>query len=361
MNCLLLRVPAIFKLVLTLALLPLKAAGQDFTGIWSGYITIAGNQLPYELVIGETNDKLQAYSLTVFTIEGVENTGIKSMKVRSRKNQLSLEDDALIYNDYTTAGRKLTLYSTLLLETEDTLLLLQGSFHTRSADRSSFKGTIRLQKRENSSETKLTAQLKNMELFAKLGLPLEVKKRQEPAPQPEIVSLKQAKEDPTTSVAQPRQVNRSDMAVIQSSKKEIIPVPVPVLTNARPAIVPVKAAADISNRKTEILRSIFFQADSLVLSLYDNGEVDGDTVSVVLNEKVLIARLGLSSTSKTITYHLTANDGDSIRLIMYAENLGSIPPNTGVLVIQDGNEKHQVRFEGDYKRNSAVILRRKRL
>jgi hypothetical protein len=52
--------------------------------------------------------------------------------------------------------------------------------------------------------------------------------------------------------------------------------------------------------------------------------------------------------------------GDSIVLIMYAENLGSIPPNTGLLVVHDGNDIYEIRFSGDLQKNSAIILRRKK-
>jgi hypothetical protein len=49
-----------------------------------------------------------------------------------------------------------------------------------------------------------------------------------------------------------------------------------------------------------------------------------------------------------------------MQLIMYAENLGLIPPNTGLLVIQDGNKRHEVRFSGDLEQNAAITLKRKR-
>jgi len=45
---------------------------------------------------------------------------------------------------------------------------------------------------------------------------------------------------------------------------------------------------------------------------------------------------------------------------MYAENLGTIPPNSGLLVIEDGPDRYEVGFEGDMKKSSAVKLRRKR-
>ena len=49
-----------------------------------------------------------------------------------------------------------------------------------------------------------------------------------------------------------------------------------------------------------------------------------------------------------------------VNVVLYAENLGVYPPNTGLLVIFDGEERHNVRFSADFKKNSAIILKRKR-
>jgi hypothetical protein len=120
------------------------------------------------------------------------------------------------------------------------------------------------------------------------------------------------------------------------------------------------AAADILQRKIDVIRSIYFKSDSLVLILYDNGIVDGDTVSVVLNDEVIIPKQGLSEKAYRKVIRTTPDVGDSLRLVMYAENLGSIPPNTGLLIVEDGEDRYDIMFEGDLKRNSAVILRRKK-
>src|SRR5262249_51023833 len=110
----------------------------------------------------------------------------------------------------------------------------------------------------------------------------------------------------------------------------------------------------------EVIRNVFFRSDSLVLSLYDNGTIDGDTVSVVLNGNIIIAKQGLTATAIRTVVHMTPELGDSLLLTMYAENLGSIPPNTGLLIIQDGEDRSEIRFAGDTQKNSAVVLRRKR-
>src|SRR5690242_15862249 len=120
------------------------------------------------------------------------------------------------------------------------------------------------------------------------------------------------------------------------------------------------AAADISKRKLETIRTVEIAQDSLVLTLYDNGAVDGDTVSVLVNGQVVMPRVGLLASAISKTIHLTPDMGDSISVVMYAENLGSIPPNTGLLVIHDGARIYEIRFSGDLKKNSKIILVRKK-
>lgn len=142
---------------------------------------------------------------------------------------------------------------------------------------------------------------------------------------------------------------------------EVKPLQVmPTVPTHEPA-APLAVAAmekDLSARRIETIQSVRIRGDSVVLSLYDNGVVDGDTVSVLLNESVIVSRVGLLTTAFNHTVHLTPDMGDSIKIILYAENLGSIPPNTGLLVIRDGRTNHEIRFSGDLKHNSAIILLR---
>jgi hypothetical protein len=351
---------------LILIWLPLQVFAQDVTGVWTGYLYTTGNQLQYELVISEANNKLTAYSLTTFSINGVENTGIKSMKIKSRKEGISIEDDDLIYNNYTTTAKRVTLFSTLTLSKEDSNIVLQGTFFTRSIDRSSFKGTIRLQKKDNFSAIQLVTQLEKLNLISSLSIlrPKAIEEKGDPGMTPATTNGSTQGNAVLETVGQkvltPKPERNMQPVSISRQGKSIPSVSAPPLVKAAPIAIPRTVAAEIALRKTEIIRNIFFQSDSLVLSLYDNGQVDGDTVSVVVNDQVIIARRGLTTTAITSTFYTNNAPGDSLRIIMYAENLGSIPPNTGLLIIQDGDQSHQIRFEGDYQKNSAIILRRKR-
>ena len=139
----------------------------------------------------------------------------------------------------------------------------------------------------------------------------------------------------------------------------IVPSPKPI-QNSILLSAPVISSVELAKRKIETIRTVEFKSDSLTLTLYDNGVVDGDTVSVLLNGKNIMPRQGLSTQAINKTIYITPDLGDSLQLIMYAENLGSIPPNTGLLIIHDGEDIYQIRFAGDLQKNSAIILRRKK-
>lgn len=119
------------------------------------------------------------------------------------------------------------------------------------------------------------------------------------------------------------------------------------------------AAINVRNRSTELQQTIYFKSDSLQLSLFDNGEVDGDTVTVLMNGVIIFAKERLSTNAVRKMVAIDPSQ-DSVQLIMYAENLGTIAPNTGLLVVKDGRDIYEVRFNGNLQKNAAIVFRRRR-
>ena len=68
--------------------------------------------------------------------------------------------------------------------------------------------------------------------------------------------------------------------------------------------------------------------------------------------------VGLSTNAVRKTIY-TNDITDSIQIVMYAENLGSLPPNTGLLIVYDGKQCYEIRFSGDLKKNSAIVFKKK--
>jgi hypothetical protein len=418
------KIPVFFSInsmraIFILLLLPIQLLAQDVSGIWSGTIQTQGIDLEYELVISQRSDDLSGYSLTVFAIDGVDNMGIKSVIFKKKKGSIILEDDDLIYNNYTTSPKRVKLFGTLSLTELDTAAFLDGTFYTRQIDLRSpddnlYSGTIHLRRLDNMAKTKLTSQLDKMNLlsslsFSNLKTKPEVIASNNEVPQPSVVKTeepvkpsaikdtaiallpnkikvdtidqKPAQQQVLVKEKQPEPEKTSDFGDLITPKTtaknqtptEVVKKPDISLNKAvdkkpletagipRVADLPAvsNAAARIAERKTEIIRNVFFRSDSLTFSLYDNGTVDGDTVSVVMNGQVIIPRQGLTGQGFRVIVPTPVNLGDSILVTMYAENLGAIAPNTGLLIIQDGNERSEIRFEGDMQKSSAFILRRR--
>jgi hypothetical protein len=147
-----------------------------------------------------------------------------------------------------------------------------------------------------------------------------------------------------------------------AERKEVITAP--SVVQATPGIKKPEAdvttkAAVIAGRKSEFSQVVNFKSDSLILSLYDNGEIDGDTVSVFLNGEVLLSHQGLKASAIKKTIYITPGNED-FSLVLFAENLGKYPPNTGLLVVRDGDEIYNLRFSSDFQKNAGIVFRRKK-
>lgn len=144
------------------------------------------------------------------------------------------------------------------------------------------------------------------------------------------------------------------------------PVPVAVEPKEEKNIVAVKTDAEvaatgavIANRKSEFAQVVHYKSDSLVLALYDNGEIDGDTVSVFLNGTPLMVKQGLKAYAIKKTIYVDKGSED-FNLVLFADNLGKYPPNTGLLVVKDGEDTYQIRFSSDLQKSSGVVFRKKK-
>ncbi len=115
------------------------------------------------------------------------------------------------------------------------------------------------------------------------------------------------------------------------------------------------APPPLQNRDNIIAKAIETAADELEIKLYDNGEIDGDTVSIFHNNMPLLMHKGLSD--KPITFKISVNAAEPHHeLVMVADNLGSIPPNTSVMIITSRNRRYEVSLSSSEKQNAKVVI-----
>lgn len=115
--------------------------------------------------------------------------------------------------------------------------------------------------------------------------------------------------------------------------------------------------AEFTKRKNVVAQEIEVRSDTLRLDFYDNGEIDGDRISVFFNNQIILSNQML--THKAIHIDLPLDTTKSFNEIsMFAENLGLIPPNTALMVIHDGKDRYNVNLASSLEQNAAVRIKR---
>jgi hypothetical protein len=111
------------------------------------------------------------------------------------------------------------------------------------------------------------------------------------------------------------------------------------------------------HRKNLLTKEIPISGDSIELRFYDNAEIDGDSISLFLNNKLVFKNIRLSNLPYTIKFALADLDNET-ELVMVAENLGTIPPNTAYM-LAIVNEKRYDVYLASTEETSAMIRFRK--
>lgn len=122
----------------------------------------------------------------------------------------------------------------------------------------------------------------------------------------------------------------------------------PAVTSNNPADVP----DVLEKRPVKDSKVLEVKSNKVKIDLYDDGEIDNDIVSVYFNNTLLVDKRSLTAQAHSFTLNLVP--GKTNELILVAENLGSIPPNTALMVISDGTGRHEVRLSADLKNNASI-------
>jgi hypothetical protein len=116
--------------------------------------------------------------------------------------------------------------------------------------------------------------------------------------------------------------------------------------------------AQFTRRKIIYTKDLEITSDSIRISLYDNGEIDGDTVTVFLNGKPVLAHQEL--TARALNIYLTLDNSKDVNEVsLFAENLGKIPPNTALMVVTDGVSRFEVFLSSSYTQNATVRIKKR--
>lgn len=170
-----------------------------------------------------------------------------------------------------------------------------------------------------------------------------------PAPQPVTQNKNNTAQKKTPPPPPVTQIRKDTAVAIQPIDKK------PVLsdTSVKKKLPPVPAI--MRTRSNPLIKTIITNSPDIKVELYDNGDIDGDTITVYHNNEVIAWKKGLSA--KPITINVKASTADpEHEFVMVADNLGSIPPNTALMVITSGGKRYEVYISSDNKKNAKVAV-----
>jgi hypothetical protein len=167
-------------------------------------------------------------------------------------------------------------------------------------------------------------------------------------PAPNKTSTAKKSTTPNPSSTQPK----TNPSTTNKTTVKIVPVDSVKKTEKNPVVVP----RVLLTRENELVKTIETNSNEITINLYDNGTIDNDTVSVYLDKKLVVTKQRLTEKPISLKFQLDENNMYH-ELVMVAENLGEIPPNTSLMVVKAGNKHYEVRITSTEQKNAVVIFK----
>ncbi len=350
---------------------------QNITGIWRGFfITEDGDRYKLEFQIDNSTNFSSGVSYSYLDVrfygkatmtgsfsKAKKNLKIREIKTVEVKTLLGGRTCIMNYNlTYSKSGREEFLEGTYLGKDEVKLgpnpyewgSCGGGKVFLRKVATSDFyvepflKGKIKkvpvivnqppLTKRD-------TAKAKVNTPVAKTNIPQTNKKPV--TTKPPVVTKKPATSPPVVS----KKTVLTPQPIIKDTIKKIEQPVVKV----KPQIIPKPQV--LVARSNELVKTLTVSSSEVIVKLYDNGEIDNDTISVYLDNKLVLASKKLTATPLTVKLNMDDEENADHELTMVAENLGRIPPNTSLMIVEAGDKRFEVRITSTEQKNAVVRFR----
>jgi len=372
------------------------AAGfaQNISGQWIGNFTSEedpeGNGTDYVLEIEANGNQLSGYSYTYFSIagkryyvicrlKGTYDKGSKSIDVKEietiktntppdfenchqwhqltylkQKDKETLVGKWKPYEKESTCGKGFTTLERKALVRENT---------NPSVEKTTPAPKVVTKTNPSTPKPPTTTTPKNQPIakaIQKPQTPLKptIKPNTPPAPKTVIKPVEEkAKETKEEVPAPPKGAQQS--VKDNFSEKKNTDKPVVPFENGKAKNIPDNTKEKLAKRTYQVIKVIEVTHPNIKVDIYDNGQVDGDVVSIYLNDKQLISSKMLTAQPITIQIKIEEND-DVYDLIMYAESLGSIPPNTAFMIVTTPTQRYEINISSNEQTSGAIRFKLKK-
>ena len=351
------------------------SSAQDLTGIWKGYfITDVGEQYKLEFQIKQDNpSSVTGVSYSYLDVRFYGKATMTGSMDRSDKKFQIQELRTVEVKSLGGGGTCLMKYI-FTYDKSGKEEFLEGTFVGKSEDRRDPKnngewgdcggGKVYLRRVQNS-DFYVEPFLRDKPVVKK-----DTAAKVTTSPPP-VVNKTPPKTNPTTKKA--TSITKKPTS---TAKKTTTPVKTNTTTvKTKPVIInpktdstkkitqpelknPVTAKKIITpevlrTRENALAQTITVNTEQVTNKLYDNGEIDDDSISVFVDKQLKLSHKRLSTSPIVLTLNFDASDTEH-EVVMVAENLGRIPPNTSLMVITAGDKRYQVQITSTEQKNAMV-------
>jgi len=370
---------------------------QNISGQWIGKFTSeddpSGSGTDYVLEIESNGSQLSGYSYTYFSLagkryfvicrlKGTYDKGSKSMDIKEietiktntppdfenchqfhQLTYLKQKDKEMLIGKWkpsekgSTCGKGFT-------ELERKALIKENNNKTSTENKTSASRVTTPAKKPSTTST---ATPKNSP-SAPLAKSAPLSKQQPAKPStpsakpvitnpPQKTIPKELKTEETKDVAPPKvaqQTVRDNLNEKINSEKSALPI-----ESGKAKNISENTKDKLAKRTYQVIKVIEVSQSNIKVDIYDNGQVDGDVVSIYLNEKQLVSSKMLTAQPITLQIKVDENE-DVYDLIMYAESLGSIPPNTALMIVTTATQRYEINISSNEQTSGAIRFKFKK-
>jgi len=353
----------------------LFSSAQDLTGIWKGYfITDGGEQYKLEFQIKQnSSSSITGVSYSYLDVRFYGKATMTGSLQESDK-QFKIQELRTVEVKNLGGGGTCLMNYKFLYSTSGKEQFLEGTFLGKSEDRLDPKnngawgdcggGTVYLRKVATSDFY--------VEPFLRDKPNENTTTETKPKPNPPVVKTAPPKTNSTSTKTTQKTTSsktKSNPPVVKnnntSKTKPVVKSNTGIAkTDSMTKVVVSPAVKNpvteskitpnvLKTRENALAQTITVDAEEISIKLYDNGEIDDDTISVFVDKQLMLSHKRLSASP--ITLKLKFDEEDQVHeVVMVAENLGRIPPNTSLMVINAGDKRYQVQITSTEQKNAMV-------
>ncbi|RYY86616.1 MAG: hypothetical protein EOO15_14050 [Chitinophagaceae bacterium] len=340
---------------------------KGVTGIWRGYfITEAGEQYKLEFQIDAPTGTVRGISYSYLDQRFYGKSTMKGF-FNASTSKFTIEETRTVEVRNIGGGGTCLMNYKLEFSQSGKELFLEGTYLGKREDRANPKnngswgdcggGRVYL-RRVETSDFYEEPFLKRRDSIARARLAPKPAPRRTTPPVARTTPKPPARRpatNPVTRTTPPKPKAQTPAPPVTKTPAQTDPpVTQPVVTPKRPEPVPVPVQT--RNRENATAKVFDIRNEEILVKLYDNGEIDGDTISVYLDNKLVISHKGLSASPIELRVKLDPASPEHT-LIMVAENMGRIPPNTSLMIVWDGDKRYEVQITSTEQKNAMVRFR----